>query len=323
MHNILITSAGRRVSLVKAFQKELKVLKNKAKVFCTDMRPHLSSACIVADGSFSVPRVTAKNYINELFDICMGNEIRVVIPTIDTELKILAANKRKFSENNIELVISDLDFVEKCRDKRLVHAFFDEIKFDRAKEFHRNEIVYPVFVKPADGSRSMGVYLLKTAEDLTEKIFNNPKNMFLEYLPPESYDEFTVDIYCNKQSDIISIVPRQRIFVREGEVNKACTRKNAIIPFVRERFKNVKGMRGCITLQVFKHKSKNRVIGIEVNPRFGGGYPLSYLAGANFPKWIIQEYLQNKEVNEYFEDWDSNLLMLRYDAEVLSYDYKG
>ncbi|MBS9768365.1 MAG: ATP-grasp domain-containing protein [Flavobacteriaceae bacterium] len=323
MNNILITSAGRRVSLVKSFIEEINKLSINTKVFCTDLEPTLSSACLVADDSFQVARVTEKNYIDELLNICMENRVKIVIPTIDTELKILAENRGKFLANNIEILVSDIGFIEKCRDKRLIHSFFDEINFDRAKEFNKNKVNYPIFVKPSDGSRSVGIHLLHSASELTDEIANNPKNMFLEYFPQTDYDEFTVDIYCNKNSEVISITPRERIFVRDGEVNKACTRKNEIVSFVKDKFKNVKGLRGCITLQVFKHKKESKIIGIEINPRFGGGYPLSYLAGANFPKWIIQEYIQNKEVSDYFDDWTDNLLMLRYDAEVLSYDYKG
>lgn len=322
MNNILITSAGRRVSLVKAFQKEIKKLNLNLKVFCTDLEPDLSSACIVADDSFRIVSVTDVGYIHELLNLCIDNKVKVIIPTIDTELKVLAESKDLFAEKGIQIIVSNLDVINKCRDKRLIHLFFDSIDFERAKEFDKNKIEYPVFVKPSDGSRSVGTYLLKSKKDLTEDIFSNPKNMFLEYLNPIEYDEFTVDIYFNKKSKIISITPRQRIFVRDGEVNKACTRKNEILPFVKEKFKNVKGLCGCITLQVFKHKKSERIIGIEINPRFGGGYPLTYLAGGNFPKWIIQEYIQNKEVNEYYESWEDNMLMLRYDAEVLSYGYK-
>jgi carbamoyl-phosphate synthase large subunit len=81
------------------------------------------------------------------------------------------------------------------------------------------------------------------------------------------------------------------------------------------------GARGCLTIQVFFHKTNETILGIEINPRFGGGYPLSYLAGANYSEWIIKEYLLKQEIPE-FNDWQDNLLMLRYDAEVLVYDYQ-
>jgi len=80
--------------------------------------------------------------------------------------------------------------------------------------------------------------------------------------------------------------------------------------------KIVDGARGCLTVQFFLNKKTNHIVGIEINPRFGGGYPLSYLAGANFPGWIIQEYLLNESI-EYSETWEDNLLMLRYDHEIL------
>ena len=66
-----------------------------------------------------------------------------------------------------------------------------------------------------------------------------------------------------------------------------------------------------------------KIYGIEINPRFGGGYPLSYLAGANFPKWIIEEYLLDKTIDDKFNSWENDLLMIRYDDEVLVHGYKG
>ena len=86
-------------------------------------------------------------------------------------------------------------------------------------------------------------------------------------------------------------VPRERIEVRDGEVNKAVTKDTFFIPEIWDKMKHIQGFRGCITLQIFVNNETKKIFGIEINPRFGGGYPLSYLAGANFPKWIIQEYL--------------------------------
>jgi carbamoyl-phosphate synthase large subunit len=71
---------------------------------------------------------------------------------------------------------------------------------------------------------------------------------------------------------------------------------------------------GVITLQLFL-TGDGKVKFIEINPRFGGGVPLSIKAGANFPKWIIQELLASK-VNIRFDGFKDNLVMLRYDGEV-------
>lgn len=319
--NILVTSAGRRVSLVRSFKSELRKVEPLGKVYCTDLFPKLSSACQVSDGAFPVVKVTHENYIQNLLTICLENRIALIIPTIDSELEVLSKNRLFFLKYGIKSVISDFEFIKKCRNKRLIHDFFDSLDITRAKEYIQSNLRYPVFVKPFDGSRSQGIHLLNSKAQLTDKIIANKGNMFLEYVNPEKFKEFTVDIYFNKDSKILSVVPRERIFIRDGEVNKACTRKNSIIAYVREKFENVSGLRGCITLQVFKKKDEDSIIAIEINPRFGGGYPLSYEAGSNFPKWIIEEYLLNIKLNQYKEDWKPNLLMLRYDHEILVDDY--
>ena len=102
-HNILITSAGRRVELVQAFQCELKRFSIDASVFATDMCPELSSACQCADASFSVPRVTDKEYIRELLQLCEEYSIGLVVPTIDTELRVLAEHREEYSEHGVHV----------------------------------------------------------------------------------------------------------------------------------------------------------------------------------------------------------------------------
>jgi carbamoyl-phosphate synthase large subunit len=85
---------------------------------------------------------------------------------------------------------------------------------------------------------------------------------------------------------------------------------------LRERFGKVAGARGCITMQIFVHRQSQTVYGIEINARFGGGYPLSYEAGANFPGWLIQEHFFGVR-NEFFDGWENDLTMLRYDEHVV------
>lgn len=318
--NVLITSAGQRVSLVRFFKKELNRFFNKGCVFTTDSNPKLAPACHVSDGSFEVPKVTHNDYIDILLDICLKNDINIVIPTIDTELNILSLNIDKFKKDGIEIVISENDFVQNCRDKRKVNNLFSKHDIEIPKQFGVDELVFPVFVKPYDGSRSEGIFTALKVEDVKDEHFKNEKLMFMEYITDKDYDEFTIDCYYDKHSNLKCIVPRQRIFVRAGEVNKGVTRNNFIVKEFKEKLSTLEGARGCLTIQVFLHKKLDIIKGIEINPRFGGGYPLAYLAGANFPKWIIEEYALQKEI-EFFEDWEADLLMLRYDAEVLVSDY--
>ena len=156
---------------------------------------------------------------------------------------------------------------------------------------------------------------------LTKEISENPKNMFME-LVPGSYDEYTIDIYFDKFGNLKSLVPRLRIETRAGEISKGLTSKGAIYDYLKDKLFNLKGARGCITLQLFVNLKEKSFKAIEINPRFGGGYPLSYSACANFPKMLIQEYILEQEV-DFVDDWEDNLLMLRYDSKVLVHDYRS
>lgn len=321
MRNILVTSAGRRVELVNSFKTECRKLNIKLKVFCTDVNPELSSACQVADLSFQAPRVTSNEYITFLKKICAENSIVLIIPTIDTELLTLSEHREEFFELGINILISDKSIIQACSNKNYTTALLNKIDIKTPAIYEKQNLKYPCFVKPYDGSCSVGAFVLNDKSMLTADIFENPKNMFMEFVP-KSYDEYTVDIYFDKFGDLKSLVPRLRIETRGGEISKGVTSKGAVYEYLKDKLFNLKGVRGCINLQLFVNLKEKSFKAIEINPRFGGGYPLSYAAGANFTKLIIQEYVLNKAVN-FLDDWVDNLLMLRYDSSVLVNDYKS
>lgn len=321
--NILITSAGRRVSLVRSFQKELKKSNLEGKVYATDFSPMLSAACQIADQFFEVPKLDESNYIDYLIELCKVQNISLVVPTIDTELLDLAENRMRFEDQGIAVVISSAEFVSMCRNKRVIHEFFESHNISVAKEYDKDNFKLPLFIKPIDGSRSVDTFLIRSKDDLTDYHFNNEKLMFLEYLDHNDYEEYTCDLYFGKDHKLKCVVPRKRIEVRDGEVYKALTVRNAIVVYIKKNLKQIDGAVGCLTVQFFMHKTDDqKIYGIEINPRFGGGYPLTYLSGANFSKWIIEEYMLGKSVEENFDMWESDLLMIRYDDEILVHGYK-
>lgn len=320
--NILITSAGRRVSLVRAFQRELTREFPAGKVFTTDMNPILSPACNISDKAFAVEPITNRNYVSHLLQICRDNSVSMVIPTIDTELQVLAENKELFFSEGVSLIVSAPEFIAKCRDKRLINEFFKERGIEVPSPIDKHAPKFPLFIKPYDGSLSTDIYLIRSAADLTDYHVTNERFMFMEYIDKDEHDEYTIDMYYGKDNIVKSIVPRKRIVVRAGEVNKGLTEKNILVSFCKEKLGYIEGAIGCLTLQAFLNKNTLRIIAIEINPRFGGGYPLSYSAGANYPAWLIKEYLIGECIN-YSEDWEDHLLMLRYDDEILVHGYQA
>jgi carbamoyl-phosphate synthase large subunit len=315
--NILITSAGRRGKLLQAFQSELESLVPVGKVYAADARPGLSVACHLANRAFTVPRADDPTYSRQLLDLCIANEIGLVVPTIDPELPILARCRGEFARHGIVLAVSDARFVDTSRDKRITAEWFRERGLQTPRAINsRADVQFPLFAKPYDGSCSKGAQVIADAAQLTAKLLDDPRMMFTEYLSPAEHDEYTLDMYFSDSGQLKCIVPRLRMETRGGEVSKGRTTRIAAMPMLRERFGNVPGARGCITMQIFVHRQSPAVYGIEINARFGGGYPLAYEAGANFPRWLIEEHFFGVP-NEFFDDWESDLTMLRYDEHVV------
>lgn len=314
-HNILITSVGKRVALTKYFKETLRRFYPEAKVYTTDMNPQMAPAGYVSDGCFEVPRVTDENYPTLLLDICEKNDVGMVIATIDTELLLLADLKYDFAEKGIYVIVSDKPFIAMCRDKRNTGDFFEKYGIRVPKPIDKHHPTFPMFAKPYDGSLSANLHYIKTADELTQEILDDPKLLFMEYIDKSVYKEYTVDMYYGRDNMVKCVVPRERIEIRAGEISKGRTAKNEILAFLKDKLAYIEGCVGCICVQLFFHIKTKDIVGIEINPRFGGGYPLSYMCGSNFPEFLIREYFLNESIG-YFDTWKDGILMLRYDDAI-------
>jgi len=316
IENILITSAGRRVSLIKNFQESLKKFNSNGLVFAIDLNPKLSSACQIADDFEKAPRVTDKNYIEFLKEFSIKNKISIIVPTIDTELSILARAKDEFKTIGIDIAISSVEMCETFYLKSTTEKFFKEFGFKTPDNLNSiQNVQYPIFAKLNNSSCSVGAEKVDNFERANELQVENSNYVFQEFIDG---DEFTVDVFVDQNGDVISVVPRQRLEVRAGEVSKALAIKDrSIIDEVKKIFSKQKGFYGTITVQLFKRGSE--IIFIEINPRFGGGYPLSYRAGSDFAEYLIRDYFGEKLI--YSENWRDRTAMLRYDAEVIVEDF--
>jgi len=315
--NVLITSAGRRGVLVGLFQKAISMLSPGGCVYAGDLHPKLSSACQLADGAVATPPILDPGYIDFLLEFCEDRSINVVVPTIDTDLRLLAENRQRFLSAGTNVVISDVELVAQCRDKRLTPALFSQYGISSPTPVDPlNEPMFPLIAKPIDGSSSNNLHIIAERNELRPEIITDPSLLFFKYLTPDEHDEYTVDMYFDRGGVLKCLIPRLRIATRAGEVSKSKTVRIASIDFLREKFRYVKGARGCLTGQFFERHHDGKLFGIEVNARFGGGYPLSCESGANFPEWIVREYCLEEQV-DYFDEWEDQLTMLRYDEHVL------
>ncbi len=317
--NVLITSVGRRVSLVKLFQEATKNASGGT-VFTTDSLPAMSAACHVSEKSFSVPRVNDPQYLDVLLQICKDHEISLIIPTIDTELELLASVRNQWKiEHQIEITISDTELVSICRNKRETSELFGSMGINSPTELASDSNVFPRFIKPIAGSRSIDIHRVDSSDMMQDKYLNRAKYIQQELVDLQKYREFTVDAFYTSDGNLICLVPRERLEVRDGEVSKGRTHKGQLVNILRQKLTNLPGARGVLTFQFFvqfdSEQSPIEILGIEINPRFGGGYPLTDSAGARYVDWLVEGHFKN-EKSEYFDGWRDDLIMLRFDAEI-------
>lgn len=275
----------------------------------------MSSACQDGGDWVEMPHVCDPDYSMRLENYCRESGVRLVVPTIDPELPLLANLKARFAAFGCTIAVSDLALVEHCADKRLTSALFEPRGIKMPRRMEIEALSYPLIIKPYDGSLSAGIAILRNPAELTKSHLDNPRNMFCQYLEHTDYEEFTCDAYFDRNNHICAVVPRWRIEVRGGEVSKGQTVRNDIVPFLTERLAHLPGAVGCLTIQIMRHRETGEKYLIEVNARFGGGYPLTAQAGACFHQWLIEEYILGGQIAHY-SDWRDRLTMLRYDAEV-------
>lgn len=313
--NVLLLSAGRRVSLARAFRAACD--EAGVRFLTADLAPERSAACQDNRCLLRLPHVLDPGYGEALARLCREDGIGVVVPTIDTELATLSRLRDAFLADGTALIVSDTEIIDAARDKRASVAFFDRFGVRSPRLYaDAGSVFYPAIAKPFDGSLSRDFHILSAAADLTPRIAAIPNVMFAEYLDHACHDEFTCDAYYDRGGLLRCVVPRQRLEVRGGEVSKAATRRNAIVDLFHERLASLPGARGCLTFQFFMNRQTGALSLIELNPRFGGGYPLSDAAGAHYPDWIVREYCRG-EVIASFGGWTADLMMLRFDGEVI------
>lgn len=317
MINVLFTCIGRRVSLLKSFRKAARELKTGASLLGTDTSV-LSSALQLCDKDFLVKPTTHADYIKQLLSIVKNNKVRLLVPTVDLDLKVLARNRPKFAKAGCCVLVSTPEVIDICQDKRKTYRFLVKNGFDTPVTMSvrgalaRKKLNWPCFLKPWDGYASRGNAVVNNREELSFFAKKIPNAICQEFIEGT---EHTCDVYVDFHLKVRCIVPRKRIEVRAGEVSKGQVVKHPRIMSEAARLVETLGAGpGVITLQMFL-TDDDKVKFIEINPRFGGGAPLSIKAGANFPKWILQELL-GKKPRIKFDGFKDSLIMLRYDAEV-------
>jgi carbamoyl-phosphate synthase large subunit len=284
--NVLFSGVGRRVELLRAFRAAYKELDLDGRIVAADIDP-LAPALREADCAHIVPPLADPDSISTLAEICRREKVGLIFPLIDEGMPVLAAGRRELEETGARLVMVPERALAMTVDKLLTSKLFKRVGVPvpatwLPKEIRRATLAYPVFVKPRSGSASKGAAPARDERELSYFLDYVADPIVQEYLPGP---EITNDVVCDFDGNVLSVVSRQRIEVREGEVAKGVTIYD---PEITESCVRIaKGLEaiGPITVQCLLRDG--RPYFTEVNPRFGGGVPLAIAAGVPVPHWLL------------------------------------
>ena len=304
--NILFTCAGRRTYLLKYFKENLS---ESDIIVATDMQ--LSAPALqVADVKIQVPAVYDPEYVNITLRICEEQKIDALFSLNDLELPILAENKARFEAIGVKAVVSDPKVIDIAFDKYKTAQWMESLGLTAPKTYVRledckkalevGEIAFPLFMKPRWGSGSIGLESIADMEELDiyygllmkkiKKTILATASVGDEYIMIQEKltgSEFGLDIMNDLDGKNIGVSVKQKLAMRAGETDKAVT---VDLPEVREMGRKIGEALGHIgNLDVdIMQRADGAYCVLELNPRFGGGFPFSYEAGVNFPKALIQ-----------------------------------
>lgn len=307
---LLFLNAGRRVELIRSFRAAFEKMGMEGCIVTTDING-LAPALYLGDVHCLLPRARDPGFLGRLCDLCLREHVDLIIPLIDPDLDVLARNREAIQNVGTRLLLSNTRAIEICQDKEKTYDFLKRNGFS-TPEVYRNldEAIqhgFPLFIKPADGSASTNTFQATTLDELRffAGYVENP--LIQEFIDGE---EITVDVFSDWSGEPLLAVPRRRLKVRAGEVLVGRIERDPELEQQCMKLAEQLETVGPVNVQVIQ--SVSRYYFIEMNPRFGGGYPLSIAAGAPIAEWTIQMALQCPIPRRTVELQDE-LTMMRFD----------
>jgi len=304
------------VALLEAFRRAMSDLGITGRLLAADVTV-ASAAFHRADEGILVPPVGDAGYIPALADLCDRKGVGLMIPLTDLDLLTLAEHRETFAAAGCEVMIASPEAIADCMDKSRTAGLLRGIGLEAVRtvtlQQFRAEPFYPCFIKPTHGSAGIGARLLRSAADMNAHLDAYGERMLVQEVLPGP--EYTLDVFRSRTGQVRCVVPRQRLSVRAGEVEKGLTVHDEELISCGVRLgEALEGLWGVVNAQC-RRVPGGRPQFFEINPRFGGGAPLAIAAGADLPRYVLEERL-GLPCSAELGRFTPNLLMLRYDEAV-------
>lgn len=303
--NVLLTSVGRRAYMVKYFKE---AIGNDGLVHVCNSDDK-TVAFHYADKSVIAPLIYDENYIPFLLDYCKENKIDMLLSLFDVDLGVLSKNIDKFAEIGTRVVVSSKEVIDICNDKWKTYQFLKENGFNVPKTYltledtinalDRGEISYPVIVKPRFGCGSIAMSIAEDEMALLYYFRRNTRAINRSYLKYESSlvedkiiyqerlkgQEYGADIINDLEGNYQNTIVKKKIAMRAGETDIAELVDEPSIYKECKRLGKLTGHIGNMDVDVFLVDGVPYIL--EMNARFGGGYPFSHIGGCDLPRALV------------------------------------
>jgi len=276
---VLFTCAGRRVDIVTAFGRA------GAFTVATDVSP-LAPCLYHADRHALVPRADDPAYVPALAELVRDHDVDLVVPLTDLDQLTLARSR---DELGAAVLLPEPEVVERVGDKYEAHRFFEARGISSPGTWLPDElpaeIRFPVLVKSRRGFGAEHIY---RAADRAELEF------FLDYTPADSIvqtvcrgEEFSIDVFSDFDGRCLNAIPRTMLHSTGGESIKGMTIKDWDLIEYGRVVAEALGLKGPATIQCFREDEERHEV-TDVNPRFGGAFPLPLAAGSCYPELALE-----------------------------------
>lgn len=322
--NLLILSCGTRNKIIQYLKKEFRGI---GQIIAADSS-YLAPALYDANTYVIIPEINDEKYIDSVLQVCKEYKVDAMISLIDPELSIISKNLSLFQSIDVFPIVSDEEIIELCMDKYNFNVFLGKHKFNTIKsyidlglfrtDYYENKINFPVFIKPRKGSASINNHIVSSIEEI-EVLFNQYDDLIIqEYMKGI---EIGVDVYIDLISkEPVAIFSKEKLKMRAGETDKAVSFKDEKLFRLINDFLRIINFKGMIDIDLFKVGDEYYIS--EVNPRFGGGYPLAYESGVNFPKMILNNLRKIENVSD-IGNYGEGITMMKYnDVKIIKISNK-
>jgi carbamoyl-phosphate synthase large subunit len=301
---VLFTCAGQRVDIVSAFGRA------GAFTVAADANP-LAPALYHADRHALVPRIDDPAYVDALRRLVAEHDVKLVVPLTDLDQHILAA-----AELGAVALVPDAEVCESVADKWRAHELFLERGVPTPDGWLPgalpDPVPYPVLVKARVGFGSRNIYFCSSDDELAFHLRHTPVDSFVQAMC--AGEEFSIDVFSDLDGRCLNAIPRSMVESKGGESIKGMTvRDDELIAF-GARVAETIGIKGPATVQCFRERD-GRLLVTDVNPRFGGGFPLPHAAGGRYPELALA-LAQGERPEPRLGEFREGVVMTRFFSQL-------